>query len=505
MWDYNKIPVDKWNKTFEGIRSLNYVHQLFCFSVAVYCIIWSVTSWSFFGLTVERRSALLHFVLFSGTLAEINMWLGHTWIMKPGRKLPLWCISETLGKFFFNHPLCNASLTLITIIALIGCFFSSQFILVALISLLCTSVVDLWRLLYIHYWLAALFGLLMPNPQLSMALIFASLYAWAGFFKLTSAAFYKHTASFVFGPLFSFIGAVLCIKPRPAGNGHTSPLPPKMRYILSGSGVGIEMLMGLAFLVPWLLPSWHLFGVVLFNVFFHLYIVIMIGWANGIETFISWNFMCMAVSALLFTDQDFIGKWPVDIGWHHYCLLLVLHVPAVLQLFGLNEYGTLSHSWFVPGVGGVSTLLFPASCLANIPREDNGLPVEVYMDEDVLDKIARILGGYDKVAKALKLDDLQEEATGKLTQEESKMAGVRAMHVRQMLVENCICMTGAWVDGTLRLQTDTHDTCNECFGAGPLSFWKTITHVVIKAPAIRLLDHRGALFGKPKPLANLIT
>ena len=57
-----------------------------------------------------------------------------------------------------------------------------------------------------------------------------------------------------------------------------------------------------------------------------------------------------------------------------------------------------------------------------------------------------------------------------------------------------VCMYGGWVDSdrVFRLDTSCHDPYNETFGAGPLPFWRR--NVTFKAPVIRLLESRTALY-----------
>ena len=103
--------------------------------------------------------------------------------------------------------------------------------------------------------------------------------------------------------------------------------------------------MGVVFLAYASLPSGAVYAFAWFNFFMHTYIVVFIGISNGIHTFVPWNAMCVALSALIF-GQEQLGEVSAasHLQPHHFILLILLHAPPILQLFGKIEFGTLSHS-----------------------------------------------------------------------------------------------------------------------------------------------------------------
>eukprot|EP00757_Euglenozoa_sp_SAG-D1_P001525 gene1526-1932_t len=139
----------------------------------------------------------------------------------------------------------------------------------------------------------------------------------------------------------------------------------------------------------------------------HVYIILGIGVKNSIGTFISWNCMCTAVSAILFSSVnvargsledgpqlsifgssgELLVDWPVFI-----ITFLALNVPPFAQLFGWNEFATLSHSWFVPGGTGPSYVLFNRQLMRNVPEEDNGAMVTLRRSDTIIDEVAKHLG-----------------------------------------------------------------------------------------------------------------
>jgi hypothetical protein len=160
----------------------------------------------------------------------------------------------------------------------------------------------------------------------------------------------------------------------------------------------------------------------------HAYIVVFIGLENGIHTFVPWNAMCVALSALLFGQQHPGGGF---IELHHILLLFALHAPPILQIFGKNEYGTLSHSWFVPSASGSCVLLVPPPILSNVPQSENGLPIKRLRDARLRFEAASHIAAVKDDAKLL----FGVEAD----------AGSRGA---RQLVQQCILIDDNWVTST---------------------------------------------------------
>jgi hypothetical protein len=286
----------------------------------------------------------------------------------------------------------------------------------------------------------------------SLGIIFGTLYFWAGFLKLTSLDFYDSVAPRVFAPLFAVLRCVI-------------PLPHSYQYALSAGGVAAEMMMGAVILFRCHFPRHWLLVVSIFNIFFHLYIIIFVGWCNGVHTFISWNCMCMAVSVLLLTAQPptlVTGNFEMaGFYWHHAVLALLLWLPPAMLLVGLCPYPTLAHAWFVPHAESDSTLLFPVHCLHHMPEEESGHPLTYRCcDAAALDAAAELVGGHAALAGALGVT---------LPPLDKSVAQVRVVLLRSVL-----CVDDSWLDATFRLHHYRHDPCNEQFGAGAPAFWRQV-------------------------------
>ena len=185
--------------------------------------------------------------------------------------------------------------------------------------------------------------------------------------------------------------------------------------------------MGVVFLAYASLPSGAVYAFAWFNFFMHTYIVVFIGISNGIHTFIPWNAMCVALSALLF-GQEQLGEVSAasHLQPHHFILLILLHAPPILQLFGKNEFGTLSHSWFVPSASGCCFLFVPSPFSTNIPSSENGMPIMRLRD-------ARLRSD---AAAHLSCVTIDGEA----------LFGAKADIVRwRQLVQECSLIDGDWV------------------------------------------------------------
>ena len=409
----------RWNRFFTTLRYLNHAQQLFSLGVAILG--------SLFDL--KRRSSLIGLIILLGTLAEVNMWFGHLYFPKPWRRMPLWSFSFVIGRFFSRHNLLNGLCSVVAVTLIASSIFFPQILPFGFVALLLVCLIDNWRILYLNYWLLLLFALLWPGSvELSVCFVLGILYFFSGFFKLASPLFYKHTSSFVFGPIFRLL--------RIGGRND----------VISGLGVLGEMVMGAFVVFSPFLPTWVRSMVVWFNLSLHIYIIVFIGLLNGIQTFICWNAMCAALVSLTlsskFTHASFSALPHIPI------LLIMLYFP-LLQLLGKNEYTTLSHAYFVPGAAPVTYLLFNRTKLENFPIRENGHFVPLFLCGSTIH--ARIKGTFDtkKIAKYLKCE-----------------------------VDELCILKGDYVDYVLKL--DLLDPCNETFGAGPSSFWKCLAREVVQ-------------------------
>jgi hypothetical protein len=324
---------------------------------------------------------LLRLTLTVGTLAEMLMWAGFFWIPKTHRRLPLWSISRVVSRFFFTRPAMNGLLSVAAAALLLLSLFIADgwqaLVAASLVFLAAAFAVDIWRACYLHYWFMGLSCLLLPGTAVALRIILGSLYFWAGFFKLTSPLFHSNTSLFTFKRVFDLL--------------RVAPGSP-LQYAISVCAVTSEMAMGAAFLAHELLPAALLHAFALFNFSMHAYIVVCIGLENGIHTFVPWNAMCVALSALLFGQRHPDVQSALPLHPHHFLLLILLHTPPILQILGKNEYGTLSHSWFVPSASGACFLLVPSHISGNIPPSENGLPIRRLRDATLqADAVSHIL------------------------------------------------------------------------------------------------------------------
>jgi hypothetical protein len=248
----------------------------------------------------------------------------------------------------------------------------------------------------------------------------ASLYFWAGFFKLTSPLFHSHTAPFTFKRIFSLLRV---------RDGS------RWQYALSSIAVAAEMVSGVVFFMQERLPAGLVYAFACFIFFMHTYIVVFIGLDNSIHTFAPWNAMCVALTSLLFgvrrLDPD---SCALKLHPHHFILLAVLHAPPILQLLGKNEYGTLSHSWFVPSASGCCFLLVPASISSSVPAAENGAPIPRLRDPALRSDASSHLTSVKSDAQAL--FGIESDACSRV--------------LRQMVQES-IFIDGEWVSSLLLL------------------------------------------------------
>jgi hypothetical protein len=408
---------------------------------------------------------LIRITVTIGTLAEMLMWAGFFWIPKRHRRLPLWAISRRVACFFFSRPALNGLLSLSAfLLLLLSLMFTDHwqlFVATSLLFLAVSFAVDIWRACYLHYWFMGLAALLLPDAVTSFVIITGSLYLWAGFFKLTSPLFHSSTATFTFKRVFNLLRVA------PGSS---------LQYFLSAGAVAAEMAMGACFLGHDHLPAGLVHAFAWFNLFMHAYIVVFIGLDNGIHTFVPWNAMCVALSALLFGQQHANSGISLSrLLPHHIVLLFLLHGPPVLQIFGKNEFATLSHSWFVPSASGSCFLAVPDSISRNIPDCENGMPIQRLLDPslrfDALAHFTAVSGDADQLFGA------------------EAVPGARSM---RRLVRQCAYIDGDWViiefcipflsfahvhfqvDCCFRLRVDDHDPYNETFCAGPTGFWHAV-------------------------------
>jgi hypothetical protein len=387
----------------------------------------------------------LHELVVVATLAEMTQWLGHMWLPPPTRRMPFFCPVQVVTPVHW-------ALSLSAIFCLVARLFVASRVLLGLgtLLLLAACLLDLWRLLYLHYWLLMLLSLVVePDTALqSLTLLLGSLYMWAGFFKLTSRPFYRYTAPSVFELPFRFV-------------------PTSLHTAVAAVGVGGEMLIG-----AYLLVGRHVFPglaslVICSVIAMHAYICLAIGVASGVRTFISWNCFCAVSVAVILNSPQCHTSLTV---WHGF-LLVVMHAFPLLQLLGLNEWPTLSHSYFVPlACGGSCYWVCDASERGKIPASDNGRAVAVYREG---------------------------------TRPHQRIA---EMFGKQIQLTSFVVLSGGWVDDVYSYTELEHDPYNECFGAGPPVFFRWVQRGLnIRGPTYFVQFDCNALLRPQLPRRRLVT
>ena len=191
-----------------------------------------------------------------------------------------------------------------------------------------------------------------------------------------------------------------------------------------------------------ILPHYVIYLTVFFNLFFHTYIVFLVGIFNSIHTFISWNCMCMCITSFVFSYPTKITKidsiFFENLTIFHFLVFVSLFYFPLAQLFGLNDFVTLAHAYFVPNAtGGPTFLILSDSYLHKIPSHDNGFRVKIHKKNS---NICYYISTRPSVTSSL-----------------LKQIGCDSK-------DNMLVFEGDWVNNTLML--GKYDNCNEKFGSG---------------------------------------
>lgn len=182
----------------------------------------------------------------------------------------------------------------------------------------------------------------------SVQIYLSGLYFWAGVLKVFNWAFYECIAPSTFFWVYDILDYFF--EKFPSLERITTP--EKLFLLISIGGVSVEALMGLIFFfASFRIPLYTPFILdffVLFNVFLHVYIVIFIGYRNGILTFWCWNMMTMTLTNFVFhshhmtTSNAHLNLW-------NYVMFFIMCLYPTTVLIGKCPNGVLSHAYFAPG------------------------------------------------------------------------------------------------------------------------------------------------------------
>jgi len=419
---YRKAPdpeivwLERWNKIGRRLRYVLSWPQIISFAFLAFIAL-LITLTHSFTLAVTPWSCSndhLYFICVMGTIAEMGLFLGYHWLSNGVRSLPYWGLEVTptlslrpISSFLFRRQWLNNILVITFMVSLAASAFfdssSRQVILlplVGLFALLC--LVDLWRIFYYNYILFSLAAFFFPSPQVTILVVLASIYLWSGFGKLVKKEFYESTAPDAFRHVDMVLDWTISTL------GLTQVLGDRRKQILfnlvAGIGVMTEMVMGMVFFaVPFgVVPTFVLNATLTFNYFMHCYIVIFIGLANNIHTFISWNMWCTLLAQFILSPA-FCGDILLASAWHpfHWFTLLVMTIPPILMLFGKCPNGALSHSYFAPGWYGCVSIFLPIKAADKIPRRVNGQELFRYTQDTYAEDFDYILSCFTRALPTL--------------------------------------------------------------------------------------------------------
>ena len=127
--------------------------------------------------------AQLSTLLILGTFSEVANRYGTMWFIRPGRTLPLWPVIRPLASL--SHIMTrlrwpNQALAGAFSVALACALVHTAALAPAVLSMWLLCLLDGWRLLYTHYWLAGLTALLFGDAPRNILVMLGGLYFWSG-------------------------------------------------------------------------------------------------------------------------------------------------------------------------------------------------------------------------------------------------------------------------------------------------------------------------------------
>eukprot|EP01124_Arcella_intermedia_P011965 TRINITY_DN18307_c0_g1_i1.p1 TRINITY_DN18307_c0_g1~~TRINITY_DN18307_c0_g1_i1.p1 ORF type:complete len:510 (-),score=76.59 TRINITY_DN18307_c0_g1_i1:10-1314(-) len=423
---------------------------------------------------------------------------GYLWFTKGDRTLPFWSLYplRPIANFLFRFKWVSN--------VVVGIFYGSlvldiisdfnllhvpkelkvvylPVLFMGLMSFMC--FIDLWRFFYYNYWLICLsgfylsqyFNLLDTQNSIEMVrIMLASVYFWSGFGKLVHPVFYTDTAPYVFPVFYTLIRKFITIFKL---SGRTQTY---LQYFVAGSGVGVEMLMGLIFFFPSHFPLPILQLALFFNAFMHVFIVIFIGLSNRIFTFLCWNMMNLALTQIVFSPHILGDNIPFS-WWNTFGYLLWTLFPLTV-LFGKCPDGCLSHSYFAPGWYGTSFILVSNKKINHLPKTISGQPLRNSLLNNR--NLRKCLPSIRKL-----LTDADILQTFNITAPQTELSDYE---FEKLLSDELVIIDESIVDLTFRLSpTDPFQTH---YGAGPYDFWDCLVKS-FGTPALYVLVNQFSVTG----------
>jgi len=182
---------------------------------------------------------------------------------------------------------------------------------------------------------------------------------------------------------------------------------------------------------------------------------------NNIETFISWNCFVAGLSISLFSENGFYRASTEQSLFSFFPILciLVFSIYPITHLFGLCYFECWAHSYFAPGWGGHSYLLFSSKYLPNMPRTINNF-------EYIIHNPTRINQLLDMAISKIGISQLTNHfgfTNGK----------------REDLERELIAIDSNILGFTYRL--DEEDPASENYSCNQKSYWKLISKNFVKS------------------------
>lgn len=157
-----------WHYARVGVSGVQTAHAISCALCALA------------GVNIESQ---LPIILIAGTFSEVFNRAGTMWLLHPERSLPLWPMLGPLkhiSRMMHRSPWINQCLVAAFWASLACSMRYRGAILPAVLCMWALCLLDGWRLLYTHYWLAGLSALLFPDVTRNILMMLGGLYFWSG-------------------------------------------------------------------------------------------------------------------------------------------------------------------------------------------------------------------------------------------------------------------------------------------------------------------------------------
>lgn len=442
---------------------ITFAQAIVCVPIAVYCLLWGPDEEV---LSRSRLKVLSLLVVFLGVAAELSVRAGTMWFQQPSfasKRVPYWPLFVGLPRAYpwLIRPLFNNLCSVGGTLGLAVCIYQATLLnlqtgtvsledfnvfWLAVFTLLITSLclLDGWRFIYHHYAITACVAYLFSYPDISLRVMLASLYFWAGITKFFSEGFLEDVVPSFFEPFSTVLEKVGCFKKL------DKEIVIRVVRACARVGVGCEALMGL---VVWNGSANLRFWACLFNFVMHGYIIVFVG-LIGIKQplppsllfaarsarrprlfLIGWNMMCMTLTQILLSSEHL-----VPVHWMLFPLksfsnvvIVVMALLPLTMLFGLCPDPCLAHAYFAPDWFPFDMLLLPSS------------------------------GGMKLAPSYVQTEGHAFESACLLAKEAMSQSGL----------SQWVGLDGSWLDRTHLLGGDRVEWAN-AYNPGPVGFWRML-------------------------------